>query len=509
MKQYYEEMSAEHIIGAVYKNPSILVLDERYKLYPDDFSSPIHRVIFTSIHNMAVEGATQVSSSSIENYLSSRPVYKTLYDKSNGNELLESLAEKSDHNLFDYYYNRLKKFSILRAFDNHGVDVSWIYNLNTSDPTSIQKQNELLDSSSIEEIVSRIDKKIEEIKLSYMGDLSTESVHAGEGVFELIERLKETPEVGIPLYGDLINSVTRGARLKKFYLISAPTGAGKSRQLLSHACSFSCGTIFKDSWVESGAKEPTLFITTELESEEIQTMALAFLSNVQEDVILNGNYSKEEEERVLKAGKILQESKLRIEHLPDFSLRDIESTIRKSVYENQTKYVCMDYIHTSLKILEEISQRTKGMNLREDNILFMLAIKLKDLCNELGIFIISATQVNGSWEERETSNQNVLRGAKAIADKIDFGTVSLPVSQTDVEALSELVSENKIPMPNLVHHIYKNRRGKYKSVKLWCKADLGTCRVEPLFLTDDNYKPINIENIQIKVKQPAERKSFA
>ena len=58
----------------------------------------------------------------------------------------------------------------------------------------------------------------------------------------------------------------------------------------------------------------------------------------------------------------------------------------------ETRY---DYIHTSLKILEEITKKTGGIKLREDNVLFMLAIKLKDLCNQFNIFLMSATQLNG------------------------------------------------------------------------------------------------------------------
>ena len=52
-------------------------------------------------------------------------------------------------------------------------------------------------------------------------------------------------------------------------------------------------------------------------------------------------------------------------------------------------------MHTSIKILEEITRRSGGVKLREDNILFMMSIKLKDLCNQLGVFIMSATQLNG------------------------------------------------------------------------------------------------------------------
>jgi len=311
----------------------------------------------------------------------------------------------------------------------------------------------------------------------------------------------------VPLYGPLINTITRGARLKKFYLRSAPTGAGKTRMMVADSINFAADQIYDEytqSWKQNGTKENTLFITTELEIDEVQTMALAFLSNVSEDNILNGDYGSEDEwERVKRAAEILKDSPIWIEHLPDFSLRDIESVIRRNVRDNGVKYVAFDYIHSSLKILEEVSQRTNGMKLREDNILFMLAIKIKDLCNELGIFVISATQLNADWEDRATSNQNVLRGAKAIADKIDLGMITLPTSQQDHEALQSIVSKSCLPMPNLVHHIYKNRRGKFKSVKLWCAADLSTCRVKPLFLTDDNYNIIQIEDIDIIVS-PAE-----
>ena len=77
-----------------------------------------------------------------------------------------------------------------------------------------------------------------------------------------------------------------------------------------------------------------------------------------------------------------------------------------------------DYIHTSLKILEEITRRSGGVKLREDNILFMLSIRLKDICNKYGVFIMSATQLNGDYQTSETPDQNLLRGAKALLIKL-------------------------------------------------------------------------------------------
>ena len=507
--KYIDKTSILQVLGCLYKHPFLLEQTDKYFFSTADFTEGFHKIVFNSIHALAFQGMKTIDGIDIENYLAARPGLHKIFNDNKGHLFLEQVKEFSDLNKFDYYFNRIKKFTLLRAFDNYGINVSWFYDTDLINVADAQAQEDRLDNHSIEEISNLVNQRIEDIKLDFLGKTAGEAKHAGDGVLELLESLKETPEVGVPLYGPLINTITRGARLKKFYLRSAPTGVGKTRMMVADAVNFAANEIYDEytlSWKQNGTKENALFITTELEIDEVQTMALAFLSNVSEDNILNGEYDNDEQwERVKKAAEVLKNSPLWIEHLPDFSLRDIESIIRRNVRDNGVKYVAFDYIHSSLKILEEVSQRTNGMKLREDNILFMLAIKIKDLCNELGIFVISATQLNADWEERGTSNQNVLRGAKAIADKIDLGIITLPTTQQDQEALQTFVAQSCLPMPNMVHHIYKNRRGKFKSVKLWCTSDLSTCRVKPLFLTDNDYQVIQIDDIEIIVKDsPAE-----
>ena len=125
-----------------------------------------------------------------------------------------------------------------------------------------------------------------------------------------------------------------------------------------NACFIGCGKYYDDNfgWITSGPAQPVLFITTEQELSEVQTMMLAFLSNVNEEHILNGLYAEGEEERVNKAAEILEQSPIYIEELPDFSLKDVEDKIKKGLREYNIKYVFHDYIHTSLKILEEINE---------------------------------------------------------------------------------------------------------------------------------------------------------
>ena len=405
---------------------------------------------------------------------------------------------------FDYYYGRLKKFALLRAFDNCGIDVSDIYDMdNILDMKKKQLQEDMLDNATLEQIANQVDEKVEKIRFQYVNDDFGEAQQAATGIKDLIQRFKDTPEVGIPLYGPLVNTVTRGARLKKFYLRSAGTGVGKTRSMIADACYIACSKIYDENfgWIKSGAQEPVLFITTEQELEEIQTMMLAFLSNVNEEHILNGEYEEGEEKRVIEAADILAQAPLYVEELPDFSLKDVEDKIKKNIREHDVKYIFHDYIHTSLKILEEITKRSGGIKLREDNVLFMLSTRLKDLCNKYGVFIMSATQLNGDWKDAKIPDQNLLRGAKAIADKIDYGSILLNTTDEDLVALESILASSMFDRPTIKMSIYKNRRGRYKGVILWCKANLGCCRIQPMFRTTYDYEMVSIDDIRIRVDE--------
>ena len=504
--KYVDVTAIMQVIGCVYNNPQILEFEDKYTITDEDFPDEFHRTVFGAIYKIYELGAKTITLENLEDFLSSRPKSAAIYKKNDGDKWLLKVADIASQLSFDFYYNRLKKMTLLRAYDNYGVDVSDIYDPdNILDIKKKQLQEDLLDNSSLEEIADRVDRKISDIRLKYVDDTTGEAIQAGKGVLQLIQKFKDHPEVGVPLYGRLVNTVTRGARLKKFYLRSAATGIGKTRSMIADACNIACNKIYDESfgWIKNGTSEPTLFITTEQELEEIQTMMLAFLSNVNEEHIINGEYEGDEEERVIKAGEILESSPLYVEELPDFSLKDVENVIKKNIRDHDVKYIFHDYIHTSLKILEEITKRSGGVKLREDNILFMLSNKLKDICNQYGVFIMSATQLNGDYQEAKTPDQNLLRGAKSIADKIDYGSILLSVKEEDIDALDSILSSNIFEKPTIKMSVYKNRRGRYKGIIMWCKADLGTCRIQPMFCTTYDYELINMDDIKIIVEKGA------
>lgn len=860
--KYNDTTAVLQVIGCVYNNPSLLDITDKYIITDEDFVNEFHRTIFGAVYKLWESGAKKITLGALTDFFAVRPKSEALYKANKGDEWLVKISENAIPSTFDYYYNRLKKFSLLRAYDRCGIDVSDIYDPdNILDVKKRQAQEEFLDNNSLEKIADKIDGKIEQIKLQYIDNSFGEAYQAAEGIEALIENLKKHPEAGIPLYGPLINTVTKGARLGKFYLRSAQTGLGKAipnytmiptpdgyrkvedvrpgdylfgqdgqltkviaiypqpsqkeiwkvtfadgrvaeccsehlweyrykthkgyeyrvediqtiyerslklknglknsngrgyrfhirmnqpveypekkyhlspyvmgallgdgsfryndqskslkfssadaeipilianflgdkyyakknseknynwtfrhednpahplwveellkdypglwntksedkyipeeylygsidqricllqglmdtdgsidekgrtsfttissrlrdnfielchslgfcatysidvrnqyttgecynihiqapksmktrffrlerkylfaerynqdnkreeykdhlaivniekttqladmtcftvdnddhlflmndyivthntRSLVADACYFACDEIKDEQfgWIKTGKGQPTLFIATEQDLSEIQTLMLAFLSNVNEEHIISGMYEEGEEEDVAHAVKLLKDAPLYIETIPDFSLMDIENCIKKNIREHDVSYIVFDYLHTSMKILEEVTRRSGGVKLREDNVLFMLATKLKDICNQYHVFLISATQLNSNYVESETPDQNLLRGSKAIADRIDLGMIMLSVSDEDLIKLEPVLATGQFINPTIKISIYKNRRGKYKSVFLWCAADLGTCRIKPMFCTAYNYSVIPIDNYQ-------------
>lgn len=511
MGKYVDISSIIQVIGGIYINPSLLDAEDKYFFHEEDFTEEFHRILFGSIYNLHTLGAKEITISSIEDYLEQRPKKLAVYKANKGQEYLQKISQNVQLAAFDYYYKRMKKMTLMRMYQSIGMDLSWLYDIdNIMDVKKKQAQEDWLDNTPIENIAEIIDKKITDIRLKYVDDSTDKASQAGDGALELLERLKETPEIGYPLFGPLMNTVTRGARLKKFYLRSAATGVGKTRAMIADACSIACDEIYdskEQKWIQNGTKEPTIFITTEQELDEIQTMMIAFLSDVDEEHIISGEYYVGEWERVCYAAQLLKKCPLYIEQLPDFSLKDIENAIKRGIRDYEVKYVFFDYIHTSMKILTEVSSKTGIKGLREDNVLFMISIRLKDLCNQYGVFIMTATQLNADYITAKQYDQNLLRGAKSIADKIDCGMIMLEADNDDWTALEDVLAEGGFERPVIKISIYKNRRGRYKSILLWCKANRGTCKIEPMFATDYQYELVPIEDLKIKVK-PKEESAF-
>ena len=77
----------------------------------------------------------------------------------------------------------------------------------------------------------------------------------------------------------------------------------------------------------------------------------------------------------------------------------------------------------------------------------------------------------------------------------------MPVKDDDLVALNDILQTNIFEIPTIKMSVYKNRRGRYKGVYLWCKADLRTCRIKPMFCTTYGYELVPIDDIKINFEE--------
>ena len=108
----------------------LLLQDERYAFVKTDFYKPLQQMVFYAIYNMAQQGVERITPQDIDLYLHQYDSQYTYYKENKGYEFViqcYQTAEGSDEKQFESYYNRLKKFSMLRDLESLGIDTKEFY----------------------------------------------------------------------------------------------------------------------------------------------------------------------------------------------------------------------------------------------------------------------------------------------------------------------------------------------------------------------------------------------
>ena len=143
--KYVDPTAIMQVIGCVFNNPHLLDFTDKYTITEDDFPDTFHQIVFGAIYKIHELGATAVTLENISDFFSTRPKSAAVFKQNKGEEWLMKVADSSMPSSFDYYYNRLKKFTLLRAYDNYGINVSDIYDPdNIMDTKKKQLQEDIL-----------------------------------------------------------------------------------------------------------------------------------------------------------------------------------------------------------------------------------------------------------------------------------------------------------------------------------------------------------------------------
>lgn len=499
----------ERIILSYLIHDPTLLLNERYPVKAQDFSKKIYRQIYSAALNLYARGNQNIQPEEIVIQIGKSSGLLKEFQEMRGEGILTEINNlRYDAYDYDNMYDSFKKYALFQDLRDNGVDISDLYNP-SADPDKIKTMAEKIDLMSYKDIIDHYREKIAKIEDKYENFIEKSGIEAGEGLEELMQSLEEQPEVGVPLNGDILNTICRGARIKKVYLNSASSGSGKSRMAAGNVAKLGFPKYYdeeKNSWVETGMEHCVLFITTELEHQEVQTMFIAYISGVNEEKILNNSYdTKEERARVRQAIEIIENShNVFIEFMPEPSIDSVAAKIRLYALQKDIQYVFYDYVHVS----GATYQGKKDM--RDDVWLMLFVDKLKQLANELNIHIETATQLNASsYEDREIKNEAMIRGAKSIADKVDVGYITSAIIKEQEKSMARaLATRLRTPEPNQIIDVYKNRRGKWRNVRIWRYTDLGTCRSTDCFITDTVNNPIDFKTTKLQVAQLVHEGAF-
>ena len=485
------------VIGSLMKKPSLLSEKDKYNLQPSDFESRFERYIFIAILNSYTNGAQTLSEIDIDNYLMEHKDQYLLFQQNNGISYLQDALDMSTPENFEYYYNRIKKFNCLKDLKKSGFDISEFYEENELNPRQFEI-NQRFETLKPKDIFDGLKRKIYKVEGEYVEGDASVTTDVSVGIDELLEKLKNSPDAGARFQGKYFNTVTRGARKGKYYLVSLASGIGKTRFLLGEACYLSFPMRYSwetMEWKITGNAEKTLFIATEQTKEEIQTMIVAYLTGINEDVIIYGHFTKEQQTIIDQAKEVIKKYKdnLMIVQIPMPSVEVVKSVVRQNCIVNDIKNVIFDYIFSNPALLNEF----RDLKIREDVALLMLSTALKDLAVEQDVFMMSATQLNSSQDtnEKGIKNQNSIRGSKSIVDKADIAMIGTLVPDDQLDQIAPYVA--KYGMPTQVYDVYKVRRGKWTNLKIWSNVDLGTCRRSDVFVTDSNIKEIEVPIMEV------------
>lgn len=506
----YNSNMASLLLGCLMNNTQLL-FNPSYPLTKTDFDpEPVHRIIFIATCKLAEAGAGNVSEVEIDNYVKDYPAQYEILNESNFLDFVPTVKELCSLESFELYYTTLRKFSLLRELKEDGYNIADYYDEMLDETEQMAKLNKW----TIGEILTDIEFKSAKLRTKYDVKYVRNEIKAGENVAERLAGFKEQPSFGALFQSGYLSTIWNGWCRGHLGLRGSPSGVGKSRLGVADLTKVGAKEIWcpeiNDFIINDNYQSPTLFIATEQDIEtEVEPMFWSAVSGVEYRSIKNGLCTPEEEQRVIRAGKIIAESNLHITSMPNFNTKSLNRKIKEMVECEGIGYCVFDYMEQQGDISQEYKEIV-GSAGRQDQVLLYLATELKVMAEDMNVGILTSQQLNDSWKTLNFIDETALLGSKQSKNKIDFGSIVIPASylRKDLKQIEPYlkrggVGENRQPVPNICEFIFKSRYGIYgdKRLKLWSYFDRGTFQRHDYFVTDD-------ENNVLDDIQPSELGEF-
>lgn len=537
VKEKLQDLTSELLfLGTIYKYPSMATKYRRY-LTDEDFSTPASKFFLNLFCKVSDTYSKTPDENTIAGFLASRPKVLAKFNDYGGFSTIEEFMAGSNSNDIELYFDNIKKFSLLRKYNELGYPV-----INLLNGKKNVKTNEFIPFEKIKsKHILRI--LINEISRTYT------RLKNNEDMQDLVEDCKDyvldkldKPQMGLEFPYPIMSEIFSGIRKKQFMAWGMLSNAGKSRflmKIIAHIA-FVCNKkvlLLANEMSYEEMKE--CMITTILDNPEFQRMH-GFIQHKPQKEIVNGIY-KDEKGNVIPRevddwGDPILPKEQFIEKLkkesPDFNLVMNALEWLEKEYKKRLYIIDMgsDYSDGALQELIENAKNVDGIDyvfydtFKADkeasgdwSKLKNTATMLKELAKELDIFIGANIQLTDdaiNVDPLSLSSMNIAncKQIKHVMDALclfkeiplrDYDKYGYISTKRDPETGKKIIEKDP-PLESLrqnkryyVCRIDKNRSGEKPNLLFELDLNLNTWfEVGTIYLVKDWNKIEERKNLQ-------------
>ena len=145
-EQLYSMNAGNFVLSSLLNNTNLLY-NSAYPLSKDDFKPNLsHKIIYISICQLADRGCSVIDAKELVTYLEGgyeEQLNSLKADLSDGNviEYIDTLKALDNDKSYTYWYNEVRKRSLLRQYRDSGFDISEFWDENKSEEKNTTKLN--------------------------------------------------------------------------------------------------------------------------------------------------------------------------------------------------------------------------------------------------------------------------------------------------------------------------------------------------------------------------------
>ena len=458
----YKLIAEANAVSTLYKNPD-LIRETSLKL--EDLSNNTWKVYFSIANDIInVEKKNTLDEVTVNMYLSKHDKLREKYDSYNGYETIDNAMAYIQEENYDSYVSEIKKWNAVIKLAKMGFPVK-------------DKISEYVDETA-EDIYNELEAWLNHTFVNVETEVKT--YNACEGIYDLIDRLNQGSQVGMPLSdADILNKEIGGINFNgNIYGLGANSGVGKS----TTAINYLMPTVLKHN-------EKMVMMINEEDQDKIKKELLVWVSNniykgnIHKYVLRDGNFNKDTLEILHKAAQYLEELKER----RNIIIVPFEKYTAKAAIKVIKKYSSMGVRLFVLDTLKEStdSRNTETWKSMERDMVDLYDV-VKPAAKNVALFV--TYQLGKSSVKTRYLTNNEIGQAKNILDVFSVNLMmrkpfedEFPGGAHEIKAFKVSDKANtKIPFkmePDkhyMITFITKNRFGQTDAFQILSEYDLST-----------------------------------